>query len=228
MKKNINIPQSYDDFITKWTKIYIDTNYDSGLTGFFLKKSHEWSEKKFDKTMKFNKVLEVGAVSGVHIDYVKHQYDEYYMTDLQESFINQAKIKTNDKIIFQIEDATKLSFEDNTFDRVIATHILEHVQNPHEVLMEWTRVLKPGGVLTIVLPCDPGFAWRLGRYCCARKSFIKQGIDYDYWMAREHINPINNLVSFIKTYFNETEESWKPFSIPSMDLNLFYIVHIKV
>lgn len=72
------------------------------------------------------------------------------------------------------------------------------------------------------------FAWRLGRYCCARKSFIKQGIDYDYWMAREHINPINNLVSFIKTYFNETEESWKPFSISSMDLNLFYIVHIKI
>ncbi|MCT7527178.1 class I SAM-dependent methyltransferase [Aliarcobacter cryaerophilus] len=228
MKKNINVPQSYEEYMDKWTKIYQNTNYDSGLTGYFLKKSHEWSEKKFDKTMKFNKVLEVGAGSGVHIDYVKHQYDEYYMTDLHDSFINQSKDKVNDKVILKIEDATKLSFEDNTFDRVIATHILEHVQNPHEVLMEWTRVLKPGGVLTIVLPCDPGFAWRLGRYCCARKSFIKQGIDYDYWMAREHINPINNLVSFVKTYFNKTEESWKPFSIPSIDLNLFYIVHIKI
>ncbi len=228
MKKNINVPQSYEEYMDKWTKIYQNTNYDSGLTGYFLKKSHEWSEKKFDKTMKFNKVLEVGAGSGVHIDYVKHQYDEYYMTDLHDSFINQSKDKVNDKVILKIEDATKLSFEDNTFDRVIATHILEHVQNPHEVLMEWTRVLKPGGVLTIVLPCDPGFAWRLGRNLFARKSFINKGIDYDYWIAREHINPINNLVSFIKTYFNETEESWKPFSISSMDLNLFYIVHIKI
>lgn len=228
MKKNINVPQSYEEYMDKWTKIYQNTNYDSGLTGYFLKKSHEWSEKKFDKTMKFNKVLEVGAGSGVHIDYVKHQYDEYYMTDLHDSFINQSKDKVNEKVILKIEDATKLSFEDNTFDRVIATHILEHVQNPHEVLMEWTRVLKPGGVLTIVLPCDPGFAWRLGRNLFARKSFINKGIDYDYWISREHINPINNLVSFIKTYFNETEESWKPFSIPSMDLNLFYIVHIKI
>lgn len=228
MKKNINIPQSYEEYIDKWMKIYQNTNYDSGLTGYFLKKSHEWSEKKFDETMKFNKVLEVGAGSGVHIDYVKHQYDEYYMTDLQESFINQAKIKANEKIIFQIEDATKLSFENNTFDRVIATHILEHVQNPHEVLLEWTRVLKPGGILTIVLPCDPGVAWRLGRYCCARKSFIKQGIDYDYWMAREHINPINNLVSLVKTYFNDIKESWKPFNFSSIDVNLFYIVHVKV
>ena len=228
MKKNINVPQSYEEYMDKWTKIYQNTNYDSGLTGYFLKKSHEWSEKKFDKTMKLNKVHEVGAGSGVHIDYVKHQNDEYYMTDLHDSFINQSKDKVNDKVILKIEDATKLSFEDNTFDRVIATHILEHVQSPHEVLMEWTRVLKPGGVLTIVLPCDPGFAWRLGRNLFARKSFINKGIDYDYWISREHINPINNLVSFIKTYFNETEESWKPFSIPSMDLNLFYIVHIKI
>lgn len=228
MKKNINIPQTYEEYMEKWTKIYENTNYNTGLTGYFLKKSHEWSEKTFDKTIKFNKVLEVGAGSGIHIDYVQHQFDTYYITDLHESFINQAKLKSIDKVIFQIEDATKLSFEDDTFDRVIATHILEHVQSPHEVLLEWTRVLKPGGILTIVLPCDPGVAWRLGRYCCARKSFMAQGIDYDYWMAREHINPINNLVSFIRTYFNDIDESWKPFNFPSMDLNLFYIVHIRV
>lgn len=228
MKKNINVPQSYNEYMDKWTKIYENTNYDSGLTGYFLKKSHEWSEKNFDRTMRFNRVLEVGAGSGVHIDYVHHQFDIYYMTDLNELFINQAKIKANNKIKFQIEDATKLSFQNNNFDRVIATHILEHVPNPHEVLMEWARVLKPGGVLTIVLPCDPGVAWRLGRYCCARENFIKQGLDYDYWMAREHINPINNLVALIRTYFNDIKENWKPFGIPSIDLNLFYTVHIRI
>lgn len=228
MKKNINVPQSYEEYMGKWTKIYENTNYDSGLTGYFLKKSHEWSEKDFDTTMKFDKVLEVGAGSGMHLNYVQHQFDIYYVTDLHESFISQAKLKSSNKVIFQVEDATKLSFENDTFDRVIATHILEHVQNPHEVLLEWTRVLKPGGILTIVLPCDPGVAWRLGRYCCARKNFIKQGIDYDYWMAREHINPINNLVSFVRTYFNEIHENWKPFNLQSMDLNLFYIVHIKI
>lgn len=228
MKKNINTPQSYEEYMDKWTKIYQNTNYNTGLVGYFLKKSHEWSEKKFNETVKFNKVLEVGAGSGIHINYVKHQFNEYYMTDLHDSFIVQAEDKINDKVIFKIEDATKLSFKDNVFERVIAAHVLEHLQNPHEVLMEWSRVLKPGGILTIVLPCDPGLGWRLGRYCCARKNFIKQGIDYDYWMAREHINPINNLVSLVKTYFNEKEESWKPFNIPSMDLNLFYIVHIEV
>lgn len=226
--KNINVPQDFDDYMEKWEKIYEKTNYDSGLTGFFLRKSHEWSERKFDKTMKFEKVLEVGAGSSVHIDYVEHEYDVYYVTDLHKSFLDQAKVRSGDKVIFQIEDATKLSFSDNSFDRVIAAHILEHLLNPHEVLMEWVRVLKPGGILSVVLPCDPGFAWRLGRYCFARRKFIKHGIDYDYWMAREHINPVNNLVSFIRTYFNDIDESWKPFSVCSMDVNLFYIAHIKI
>jgi phosphatidylethanolamine/phosphatidyl-N-methylethanolamine N-methyltransferase len=89
------------------------------------------------------------------------------------------------------------------------------------------RVLKAGGVLSIVLPCDPGFAWRLGRNLGPRKSFTDVGIDYDYWMAREHINPVNNLVSFLRFYFGEEiSEKWLPLRIPSMDVNLFYIAHI--
>ncbi len=193
--KKINTPQSYQEYLDIWTKIYEKTNYDSGLTGYFLKKSHQWSEKKINNSIKFSKVLEVGAGSGMHINYIQHQFDEYYITDINDSFINQAKLKTTSKVFLKKEDATKLSFSDNSFDRVIAAHILEHLQNPHESLLEWARVLKPGGILTIILPCDPGIAWRLGRKLSARKKFIKKGLDYDYWMAREHINPINNLIS---------------------------------
>ena len=150
------------------------------------------------------------------------------MTDISEKFIEKAKLKTNSKVKIQIEDATKLSFNDNTFDRLIATHVLEHMHNPSKVLLEWARVVKPCGYITIVIPCDPGVAWRLGRYCSARKKFIKQGIDYDYWMAIEHINPINNLISFIRTYFNDYTELWNPFNIPSIDLNLIYIANIRI
>ncbi len=62
----------------------------------------------------------------------------------------------------------------------------------------------------------------------ARKTFIKAGLDYDYWMAREHVNPVNNLVSFVRYYFDDVNEHWLPTRIPSMDLNLLYIAHIRV
>ena len=132
------------------------------------------------------------------------------------------------KVRVAIEDATRLSFADNQFDRVIAAHVLEHLYKPHEVLREWVRVLKPGGVLSLVLPCDPGFAWRLGRYAVARPRFMKAGFLYDYWMAREHVNPINNLASFVRHYFHDIDEQWLPMRVPSIDLNLFLIVHARV
>ena len=39
-----------------------------------------------------------------------------------------------------------------TFDFVVANHVLEHVTDPIGALLEWHRLLKPGGVLLISLP----------------------------------------------------------------------------
>ena len=221
---------SYEDFLKQWSELYQDVNYDSGLTGFFLRKSHEWAEKEYGEEIFFSKVLEVGAGTGEHIKHIKHKFDEYWITDLHSPMmtgINDSNERKNGKVHFSREDATKLTFEDQSFDRVIAAHVLEHLVNPVDALKEWMRVLKPNGVLTLVLPCDPGVAWRLGRYLVARKKAISAGIEYDYWMAREHVNPINNLVSFVRYYFPDAYEQWLPLRVASIDLNLFYIVNLK-
>lgn len=230
-KKNILPAPDYDQYLKQWAALYEGTNYNSGLTGYFLQKSHEWAERDWDEQTHFSKVLEVGAGTGIHIDHVKHTFDHYVMTDLNPPLMDQISIKNSknsQKISTAVEDATKLSYDDNSFDRVIAAHVLEHLPNPHEVLQEWARVLKPGGTLTLVLPCDPGALWRLGRYAIARQNFIKAGIQYDYWMAREHVNAINNLVSFTRHFFPNVKEKWLPFKIPSIDINLFYVAHITL
>lgn len=52
-----------------------------------------------------------------------------------------------------VGSANKLSFDDETFDEIYASHILEHVnEEPHKVLTEWNRVLKPDGRLYISVP----------------------------------------------------------------------------
>ncbi len=43
-------------------------------------------------------------------------------------------------------------FEDNTFDAVEASHVLEHLDRPFDVMQELHRVLKPGGVAHIKVP----------------------------------------------------------------------------
>lgn len=55
-------------------------------------------------------------------------------------------------LLFQQADALYLPFADNSFDKVICSEVLEHIQNYQGVLQEIRRVLKPDGVLAISVP----------------------------------------------------------------------------
>jgi SAM-dependent methyltransferase len=49
-------------------------------------------------------------------------------------------------------DATSMPFRDNSFDRVIAAEILEHVLDDQRAMHELARVLRPGGLAAITVP----------------------------------------------------------------------------
>ena len=49
-------------------------------------------------------------------------------------------------------DRNDLPYSDNTVSAIYAFHLLEHVSNPVRLLRECQRVLKPGGVLNVVVP----------------------------------------------------------------------------
>jgi SAM-dependent methyltransferase len=59
---------------------------------------------------------------------------------------------TNFGIQFVFE-ATKLtSIPNEKYDFVISSNCLEHIANPLKAIQEWTRILKPGGLLLLVVP----------------------------------------------------------------------------
>ena len=51
-----------------------------------------------------------------------------------------------------IADMKDIPVEDESFDFVIASHILEHDDNTIDTLKEWKRILKKGGKLGIMVP----------------------------------------------------------------------------
>jgi len=51
-----------------------------------------------------------------------------------------------------IECDKPLPFEDSCFDFLVSHHSLEHMEDTDWTLREWIRVVKPGGVLAIVMP----------------------------------------------------------------------------
>lgn len=52
-----------------------------------------------------------------------------------------------------ITEGTNLSqINDNTYNFVLSSNNLEHIANPVKALLEWKRVIKPGGIIILVLP----------------------------------------------------------------------------
>jgi len=60
-------------------------------------------------------------------------------------------------------DALRLPFADGSFDRVIASEVLEHIPADETAMAELARVLRPGGTMAVTVPrCGPEFVnWAL-------------------------------------------------------------------
>jgi ubiquinone/menaquinone biosynthesis C-methylase UbiE len=67
-------------------------------------------------------------------------------------------------------NAEKMPFEDRTFDKIVATEVMEHIENDQAAAKEMSRVLKSDGALYIttpngdVLPLDRGIPEHLRHY----------------------------------------------------------------
>lgn len=77
--------------------------------------------------------------------------------DLSRPFIRMARKRAlqaglADRVRFEVGNAAKLRFEDETFDRVTSTGMLHMLRNPGRVISECRRVLKPGGEAWIYDP----------------------------------------------------------------------------
>jgi SAM-dependent methyltransferase len=49
-------------------------------------------------------------------------------------------------------DALRLPFADDSFDRIIASEVMEHIPDDHAAAKELTRVLRPGGTIAVTIP----------------------------------------------------------------------------
>lgn len=220
--------QAWIEWRDKFAKIYDESNYVSPLQSLVMRASHQLVEKKFDQKTHFGRVLEVGAGTGEHLPFVRHGFDQYVLTDLDPATLEVAQKKLapqRGNIQFEVQAGSGLTYPDDSFDRLLAVHVLEHIYEPHRALKEWRRVLKHGGVMSILIPTDPGLAWRLGRHLGPRRNAIAQGIAYDYVMAREHVNPVGNLIAILRHYFPQASQAWWPLPIASVDVNLFFAFH---
>ena len=78
-------------------------------------------------------------------------------------------------------------FEDNSFNEILASHILEHVDKPDKTMKELYRILKPNGKLIILFPYHkhPN-AWFGFEH---KRAIIKETFEYFYYKNPRAYSP---------------------------------------
>lgn len=97
--------------------------------------------------------LELGALHNpmpVGPDAEVRYVDRQTLDDLRREYPNVAEGVVGPDII---DDAQTLAgVEAGAWDFVIASHVIEHMPNPLRAVEAWLRVLRPGGLLYLVVP----------------------------------------------------------------------------
>lgn len=93
-------------------------------------------------------VLELACGTGQFSYTLAEKSKSYIATDFSDKMVEQTqKNYTSDKAIFEVEDATSLTYNNNSFDVVLIANALHVMPNPKLAVIEIKRVLKPNGLL---------------------------------------------------------------------------------
>jgi SAM-dependent methyltransferase len=100
-----------------------------------------------------DRLLEVGSSAGYRIEGYSGIGVELSGVDSDHDAIETGK-RTGSPVNLIEADAGNLPFSNESFDRILCVHLLEHLPDPKKAIGEMARVLKPQGRAVIVVPCE--------------------------------------------------------------------------
>jgi len=166
----------------------------------------------------FKKVLEVGAGDGSILKYLADANfaPEYHAVEISESGVEHIKAR---KIAglksVQLFDGYKLSFDDNSFDLVILSHVLEHVEHERILLRELKRVARHC-IIEVPLDYRAGVDKRIKHFLAYGHINVYTPTSLRYLLSTEGFVMEDDLTSIIPpevTKFNTYVNQKKPKNI---------------
>ncbi|MBM3201746.1 MAG: methyltransferase domain-containing protein [Chlamydiae bacterium] len=142
--------EAIDSLMKKICSVEIQEKNITEIYGFNQIDRDAWIAELASKVPKGSKILDVGAGTCPYRSLFSHC----------EYFSHDAKCYEGEKLggatkygeIDFVSDVTNIPVEDDFFDVVICTEVLEHVPHPDQVLYEISRILKKGGCVFLSAP----------------------------------------------------------------------------
>ncbi len=110
--------------------------------------------------LKNKKVLDIGCSNGLYLElFSSDSVGIEQISALAESAKKQNLNVIQGDVLYGLKEQ-----EDNSYDAVFYSHVMEHVDNPILTLREIHRVLRAGGKLVLGLPVEKSLARQLFRH----------------------------------------------------------------
>lgn len=219
-----------DEIVRDWYDNHYSSLSATADGSFFSTYMHRALERRFGPEHRFDRVLEVGGNRGEHIPFVRHGYDSYLLTDLHTPVLPDSLVE-DPRVSTQACDVEALPFEDGAFDRVVATCLLHHVPSPFRAAQEMRRVARAGGAISILVPTDPGLAYRVGKALTSGRAARRAGLADRMRLlgALDHPNHFHSILEQVRHVFRDEQMSveWLPWKIPVMSANAFTVLHVR-
>ena len=135
----------YNEYGTRWYTAYDDP---IALLRAENKVKFPWILKILkEHSIPKAQVLDVGCGGGFLSNELAKNGYKVTGVDLSQDSLHVAKIyDVTQSVKYEVADAYELPYPDGSFDVITAMDFLEHVERPGEIIKEFARVLKPGGV----------------------------------------------------------------------------------
>jgi ubiquinone/menaquinone biosynthesis C-methylase UbiE len=220
-KKLKKLTKAQKEISDDWLKYWLNLMPDK--FGIYAKFNHGYVVRNAPK--KFRTTLEVGCGDGEHFKSEilnPIQKKNYVAIDIRKNIIDVFKKKFPGINCFVSDCQKRQQFKNNSFDRIIAIHVLEHLPNLPGAARELHRVCnKNSGVLSIVLPCEGSLAYTIARKLTSERMFkARYKMPYKWYMESEHINSVDEVLEELGYYFDIKHSSFFPLKLPIYQLNL--------
>lgn len=94
------------------------------------------------------RAMDLGCGSGINLPYLLERYQTVVGVDYREGVMNARRTGA----VMVVGDAECLPFQDGSFQFILCSEVIEHLENPGKMLSEVHRVLCPGGRVLITTP----------------------------------------------------------------------------
>lgn len=148
---------------------------------------------------KGEKILDLGCGTGYYLFLLSSLPVDLDLTglDSDKKALDEAKESlTGKNIKFILGNSNNLPFKKNTFDKIIASEVLEHIEDDEKALKQIIQILKPGGLLVISTPStNYPFFWDPINWLFQRlfKTHIKKGFFSGIWNGHVRLYKKNEL-----------------------------------